>query len=358
MIQEISTVCISPESSLREAIARIDHNTKGIVLVTDEDGRLIGTITDGDVRRAVLRGENLDSPVSRLLEKKDESQYPKPVTAPIECAHEELLHLMQETGVHQIPLIDKKGTVSDLITMDELLPNEVLPIQAVIMAGGYGKRLLPLTEETPKPMLSVGDRPLMEVIIDRLRQSGIHRINVTTHYKPEKISEHFGDGEDFGVDINYVTEDRPLGTAGGLGLLKCQDEPFLVINGDVLTKVDFKAFHAYHREHKADMTVAVKKYDLNVPYGVIESNDGFVKKVDEKPCLSFFVNAGVYLIEPSVCKDITGDKRFEMTDLINRLVDDGRPVACFPILEYWLDIGEHGDYSRAQDDVSSGKVEA
>ena len=204
MNSNVADFCIQPESSIREAMTCIDKNEKGIVVVTDEERRLLGTITDGDVRRAVLAGLSLNVPVSELLARKAHSPYPEPVTAPIGTDRAELLRIMRERVVRQIPLTDAEGQVIGLVTLDELVPKQVLPLQAVIMAGGSGTRLRPLTEEVPKPMLPVGDRPLMEHIIEQLRQSGIQRVNITTHYQPEKIINHFGDGQKFGVEINYV----------------------------------------------------------------------------------------------------------------------------------------------------------
>jgi dTDP-glucose pyrophosphorylase len=356
MTTDITNLCIPPNCSIRQAIACIDQNAKGIVLITDDERHLLGTITDGDVRRGMLAGHNLDEPVSVLLVTKQKSPYPQAVTAQVGTERAELLRLMQERIVYQIPLLDEDERVFDLVTFDELLPNQILPLQAVIMAGGFGSRMRPLTEDLPKPMLPVGGRPLMELTVEKLKQAGIRRVNVTTHYKAEKIVEHFGDGHNFGVELNYVTEDHPLGTAGALGLMKIPEEPLLVINGDILTGVDFKAMLTYHRESQADLTIAVRKFDLNVPYGVIESNGALVHSLVEKPVLSFFVNAGIYLLEPAVLGQIPNGCRIDMTDLIQRLIDMERPVVSFPIREYWLDIGQHLDYQQAQQDIKNGRI--
>lgn len=356
MSADLSLLCMFPDRTIRDAIMFIDRNEKGIVLVTDEAGRLLGTITDGDVRRAMLAGESLDTPVRNLLARKTGSRYQQPVMAPVGTERVELLRLMRERVVRQVPLLDQEGRIADLITLDELMPGQVLPLQAMIMAGGSGTRLRPLTDELPKPMLPVGDRPLMELIIEQLRQTGIRRVNIATHYQREKITSHFGDGEKFGIELNYVDEDRPLGTAGALGLMECPDEPLLVINGDILTRVNFRAMLDFHREHGADLTVAVRKYDMQVPYGVVECEGHTVCRLREKPLLSFFVNAGIYLLEPVVHRYIPNGQHFDMTDLIDRLLEKGRSVVSFPIVEYWLDIGEHDDYRRAQEDMKHGRV--
>jgi dTDP-glucose pyrophosphorylase len=333
----------------------IDRTAKGIALVVDEERQLLGTVTDGDVRRAILANMSLDESVSDLLAHKAHSPYPQPVTATAGTDLRQLLELMQERSVRQIPLLDNRGRVLTLVTLDELLPKQVLPLQAVIMAGGFGTRLRPLTEELPKPMLPIGDRPLMERTIEHLRQAGIQRVNVTTHYQPEKITDHFGDGRAFGVEINYVAEDRPLGTAGALGLMEAPHQPILVINGDILTRVDFRAMLDYHHKHQADLTVGVRQYDLQVPYGIVECNGPRVRELREKPMFQFLVNAGIYLLEPSAYRYIPQGQRFDMTDLIQELLDNDCPVVSFPIVEYWLDIGQDADYRQAQEDIESGR---
>jgi len=355
MTTDLNNLCVSPASTVRQAIACIDKNGRGIVLITDEDRHLVGTVTDGDIRRAMLDLVDLESPVSLLLERRSNSPYPRAVTAPDDASSAYLLTLMQEKVLRQIPLIDKEGRVKGLATVDELLPMQFLPIEAVVMAGGFGSRLRPLTDDLPKPMLLVGGRPLMERIIDQLRSAGINRINITTHYKPDKITSYFGDGSAFGVEMNYVNEDLPLGTAGALGLIVPSKETLLVINGDILTHVDFKSMLIYHKEHKADMTVAVRRYEFQVPYGVIECEEETVCRLTEKPQLSFFINAGIYLIEPDVFEYIPKGQRMDMTDLIQRLLKEGRRVVSFPIREYWLDIGHHASYRQAQEDVENGR---
>ncbi|MCI0730288.1 MAG: nucleotidyltransferase family protein [Chloroflexi bacterium] len=338
-------------------MACINRNAKGIALVINNDGQLVGTISDGDIRRAMLRGEGLEMQVQELLASKVGGRYPQPTTAPAGSSPELLLQMMQECSIHHIPLLAEDGRVVDMATLDELIPKQHLPMQAVIMAGGFGTRLHPLTLELPKPLLPVGDRPLMELIVNRLQEAGIHQVNITTHYLGEKIKAHFGNGHSFGVEITYVSEEQPLGTAGALGLMEAPTEPLLVINGDILTRVDFQAMLAFHRRHKADLTVAVRQYELQVPYGVMESDGPYVRRVHEKPHLTFLVNAGIYLLEPAAHHYIPCGQRFDMTDLIERLLEENRPIANFPILEYWLDIGQYADYQQAQEDVKNGRID-
>ncbi|MDP3722484.1 MAG: nucleotidyltransferase family protein [Candidatus Omnitrophota bacterium] len=347
-MEDVMKFCVTQDASTREAIARIDAHRRGIVLVVDADRRLVGTITDGDIRRAILANVNLQEPVTSLLARKAGSHFATPLTAQAGADRSDYLHLLRRHSVKHLPLLDAEGRVADLVMLDEFVVEQPPKLQAVVMAGGQGVRLTPLTDETPKPMLPIGDRPLMEILIEQLRQAGIRQVKVTTHHKSEKITEHFGDGSNFGVELSYVPEERPLGTAGGLGLFAVPDETTLVINGDILTQVDIRAMLAYHREHRADLTIAVRQYDVTVPYGVVECDGAVVRRISEKPALGFFVNAGIYLLEPLVYRFLSNGERCDMTDLIQRVLDDGRTVVSFPIREYWLDIGQHQDYERAQ----------
>ena len=356
MTNQLDRFLVFPDDSVRKVMACIDRNAKGIALVVDQDDRLIGTVTDGDIRRAILNGMNLDLPVHSLLKNRGKTSYPTPLTAAVGTSSEQLLSVMKQYGIRHVPMVDEKGCVRDIALFADLAKKEEPPLTTVIMAGGYGTRLRPLTKRLPKPMLPVGQQPLLERIIKQLRQAGIRQLNISTHYKAEKITKHFGNGNAFGVDLHYITEDRPLGTAGALSLMDPAKKPVLVINGDILTNLNLHALLDFHREHKAEMTVAVQKYDIQLSYGVIEVENFLVRRLTEKPKLLYFVNAGIYLLEPSVLSLIPKEQRFDMTDLIQKLLDAGRPVASFPIREYWLDIGNHEDYKRALGDTKKGKL--
>jgi len=334
-------------------MATLDRGAKGIVLLVDDDGRFVGTITDGDVRRAILDGVDLDQPAKLLLDRKAGTRYATPATAPVGSTHAKLTHLMREHAVKQLPLLDEQGRVVDLVVLDDLVADDDVAMQAVIMAGGFGTRLRPLTDDTPKPMLPVAGRPLLERTIEQLRDTGIRRVNVTTHYKPEKIVDHFGDGRGFGVDMNCLSEHTPLGTAGALGLMDEPAEPMLVINGDIVTRVDFRAMLDFHREHDAAMTVGVRQFEMQVPFGVMQCDGPLVQQIKEKPNVGFMVNAGVYLIEPRAHRLIPRDQRFDMPDLIRALIAQGDRVVSFPIVEYWMDIGRLSDYTQVQQDVEA-----
>lgn len=345
----LCTVIISPQVSITEAIAQLDRAGIGALLLCDANQKLTGILTDGDIRRAILRGvsfkDNCDTIACHT-----------PVVASPELTQGEALHMMDRFDVNHLPVVDTGGKLVDLILRRDIIKEEQLSLSAVIMAGGPGTRLRPLTKEIPKPMLPLGDRPLMQRIIEQLSKAGIRRVNITTHYQAEKIVAYFGDGRKFGVELNYVNEDRPLGTVGALGLMAPNDEPILMINGDILTGVNFRAMLDYHRQHKADLTVAVRKYDLHIPYGVMECEGPRVCMLREKPQVNFLVNAGIYLLQPSVHQYIPTGKPLDMTDLIQCLLNVGRLVVSFPIMEYWLDIGQHADYERAQEDIKNGRL--
>ena len=246
----------------------------------------------------------------------------------------------------------------DIALLSELITEQHPPTSAVIMAGGRGSRMRPLTDDIPKPMLPVGDRPLLESILDQLRKARINHINLITHYKKEVISNHFGNGAGFGVEIQYVEEDQPLGTAGGLSLLEASDGPLLVINGDIFTEVNFQAMMDFHRENKADMTVAVKNQEFSLPYGVVETDGVRITSISEKPVVRHFINAGIYLLNPELCRQIPAGQPYDMTELIALLIKDGRTVVSFPVHEYWLDIGQQSDYQRVQDYVRQRNLDA
>lgn len=354
MMKHVSELFVYHDTRLRDVLIRSNATRRGIVLVVDESRRLLGVITDGDIRRAFLARTDLDTPASDLLSAKGER--PKPITAPLGASHEQLMALLRETGVSHVPLVNAEDQVEKLVCLEDLLQEDEIALHAVVMAGGRGTRLHPLTEDMPKPMLPVGDRPLMERIIRQLSETGIHQVSVTTHFRAEKISEHFGDGRGFGVCMNYIAEDRQLGTAGGLALMPEPESTLLVVNGDILTEMDFRVMQSFHREHCAALTIAVRQYEVQVPYGVVESEGVHVSRLVEKPVHKFFVNAGIYLLEPEVHRLIPKGIHFDMTDLIREAMERGMTVVSFPIWEYWRDIGQHQDYEQAQADVKNGTL--
>ena len=350
----IEKLCVTKDWTIKQVMECVNATACGIAIVVDADKRLVATVTDGDLRRAILQGLNLSLPIQELLSRKEAGPAKEPITAPASADHGKLLDTMRKYDIRQIPLLDAKKKVVGLARLEDLV-DEPLPLQAVVMAGGFGKRLRPLTESTPKPLLPVGDRPLLERLVEQLRDSKIKHINISTHFLGEQIKEHLGDGRKWGVDINYLSEENPLGTAGSLSLLERPKEPVIIVNGDILTRLDFRAMLNFHRDNKATMTVAVKQYAVQIPYGVVETKGVDVLGLAEKPNAPFFVVAGIYLVNPEVWEIIAKGERCDMPDLIRRLIDKKEKVISFPISEYWLDIGKLEDYRNAQEDVSSGQ---
>ena len=265
---------------------------------------------------------------------------------------------MLEYEIRHIPVLDDDGHVADVAFVADLVGEPHLPVRAVVMAGGYGRRLRPLTEEVPKPMLPVGGRPLLETTLDRLRQAGIQRCTLTTHYLGDQIRAHFGDGASIGMELGYVEEHSPLGTAGALRLVESAQEPLLMMNGDVLTGIDFKALLAFHREQQAKVTIGVRPYEVAVPFGVVATEGPLVTSIEEKPVLRRFINAGIYLIEPDVVSLMPENGAFDMPDLVHRALEAGHSVAGYPITEYWQDIGSADDYRKAIEDWDRGLIES
>ena len=347
---------ITLETSVRDTMSVIDSHAKGIAVVVDQERRLLATITDGDIRRALLAGIDVDQPVIRLMPWYPNANPSPPITARIGTSEAELLSLMHDHSIRQIPLLDQDGCVYELAVKDDLLNQFEMPVAGVIMAGGFGTRLRPLTEDVPKPMLPINGRPLLEHMLSKLRQAGIRSVSITTHYLGKNIIEHFKDGSEFGVNLRYIEETAPLGTAGSLGKMSAETNPLLVLNGDILTGVDFRAMLDFHHENKAKLTVGVQQYRVGIPFGVLETEGVCVKSIVEKPVFRYLVNAGIYLVDPSICNLVPADRRFDMTDLIEAVIESGDKVISFPVREYWLDVGRPEQYLKAEADVSKGLV--
>ena len=351
-MKDIEKFLVYLDSTVEEVISAIQKGGQGIAIVVDQERCPIKTITDGDVRRAILNKVRLEDKVTILF--KNDS---RPVVASVKTSQDELLKMMEEKVLRQIPLLNDEGRIVELVLLSELIEERKgLSLTAVVMAGGKGKRLYPLTKGMPKPMLPVDGVPLMHRIVQQLHQAGIKKIQISTHYKSDVITNYFGDGQKLGINIDYIHEDQPLGTAGALGLMDIPTETALIINGDILTQLDFRAIYDFHQTHGAIMTVGLRKFEFEVPYGVVQTDDIHITHLVEKPLQTFLVNAGIYLIEPLVYEYIPKEKYLDMTDLISALLKAKLKVISFPIQEYWLDVGLREDYKKAQEDVKSGKI--
>jgi dTDP-glucose pyrophosphorylase len=350
---DLTHVLVREGASLRQVLETMTRSGKQIALVTDGDSRLLGLVTDGDVRKAILRGTSLEAKVNEAMNR-------RPVVGEPGMTDGEALALMRGRTIRHLPLLDGQRRVVDLLILDDLLgPRPELRNRAVIMAGGQGTRLRPLTESTPKALLTVGGKPLVEILIERLRQSGVTSMLIAVHHKADMIRDRLGDGSRLGVTLEYVEEPEPLGTMGALPLMRERlDHPFFVVNADILTKCDFRAMWEFHRSQApAAMTVGVSIHQVDIPYGEFTLHEGRVTRVEEKPRKEFPVNAGIYLLDPSVIGLIPGGRYFDATDLIRALLDQGRTVAAYLIREYWLDVGRHHDLEKANRDVAEGLLD-
>lgn len=341
--QRLQQLLVPRSASIADAIRAIDRAGAEIAIAVEDDGRLFGTITDGDIRRAMLKGTQLEDPVEPVVHR-------RPVTARPGADPQTLIRLMQRHAIGQIPLVEH-GRVVDLVVIHDLVHDDTDQGPVVIMAGGEGRRLRPLTDDVPKPMLPVGGKPLLEQVVEQVRGAGFHKILMSVNYRREVIEEYFHDGQDFGIEIDYIREQKQLGTAGALGLVREDlDRPCIVINGDLLTNLNLGTLARFHKDQGNDLTVGVRKCVIQVPYGVVELDDVRVSQISEKPSVEFFISAGIYAVSPSAIELVPKDDAFNMTDLTEAALAAGMAVGSFPIREYWLDIGQLSDYERADVD--------
>lgn len=347
MINSWKKAILSPLATLKDALQIIDSEALRGALVVDGFQTLLGVVTDGDIRRGLLSGKGLESPVTGVMNS-------SPVTANSDSSREYLIEQMNKLDILFIPIVDD-GKLVGLETLHRALvdkPNYQNPV--FIMAGGFGTRLKPLTDTCPKPMLKIGDKPILETVIRSFIKAGFVNFYISTHYMPEQIINHFGDGGELGIKITYVQEDEPLGTGGALGLLPKdlpRDLPLIMMNGDVLTKVNFQRLLEFHMNNDADATMCVREYDYQIPYGVINGEGNKITSMVEKPIQRFFVNAGIYVVSSRVIKSVPKNHCIDMPTLLEQHMHERDNLLMFPIHEYWLDIGRMDDFNRAQADI-------
>ena len=338
-------ILISPNDSLEHAIKVLQKGGCRIVLVSDENNKLLGAVTDGDIRRALINKLGMNSKISQVMND-------KPIKASKSTPRKELLSIMSSKGLLHMPIVDEDEVLCGLETVQHIIESPSYKNPVFILAGGFGVRLHPLTKDIPKPLLKVGNKPILETIIDQFINHGFYNFYISTHYKSKLIKEYFKDGKKYGVNIQYVNEDIPLGTAGSLGLLpkNLEDLPVIIMNGDLLTKIDFKQLLDFHSNNGTNATMCVREYDFQVPYGVINIDGHNVKGIQEKPIHKFFVNAGIYVLNRNIINKIDGKSYLDMTEFLEKELDDGG-VSAFPIHEYWIDIGRMEEYERANQDI-------
>jgi NDP-sugar pyrophosphorylase family protein len=284
--------------------------------------------------------------------------YKEPTIATADENRDTIFAKMKKLDLLQIPILDNEGRVVGLETLQHLLVKARHDNPVFLMAGGFGKRLSPLTDHTPKPLLKVGKKPILETIVDQFISAGFHDFYISTHYKAEMLRKHFGDGSDWDVSIKYVHEDEPLGTAGALGLLPkdLPDLPILMMNGDLLTKIDFEQLLNFHIKQRGDATMCVREYDFQVPYGVIKSKENRIIQIIEKPIHKFFVNAGIYVLSPSLVQTVDGVTYLDMPNMLESKIEQGGQVNMFPVHEYWLDIGQMDQFEQASCDSKNWEM--
>ncbi len=340
---------LSPGTPLVDAVRAIERSRRRIAVVVDDTGRLVGTLTDGDVRRCLLAGGTLQTPLSQAMNA-------QPLAASVGSPASHLLDLMRLRNVLAVPLVDAHGAFVRVVHLSELSAAPEVHAAtsgfsfAVIMAGGEGARLRPITQSIPKPMVEIAGVPLLERQVRRLADAGLQRLYISVNYLSHVIERHIGDGSQFGIEVRYLHERDKLGTAGALSLLP--ERPagaILVLNGDILTTSDFASLHAFHQSHSAYVTVAAIDYRVDIPYGVLYSDGSQVTELVEKPSQRFLCNAGMYAVAPQALELVPAGQPSNMTDLINRCLAVQHSVAVFPLHEYWSDIGTPDDLARARE---------
>ncbi|WP_236847179.1 nucleotidyltransferase family protein [Campylobacter lanienae] len=339
-IMDINSIKLSPNSTIKEALKIINNGALQMALVVDENGALLGTISDGDIRRGLLNSMELTSSIESLY-------YRTPIISNSPIISASILTKAKAKNIRYIPIIDQNGIAIAIKNIYE--SNKTKPNQVVLMAGGLGMRLRPLTSKIPKPMLHVGPKPILQTIIESFTSYGYLNFTICVNYRSEIIKEYFGNGDKFGINIRYIHESKRLGTAGALSLIDRPQDEFFVMNADLLTNADFSKLHDYHNAHKSIATMCVREYEMQVPYGVVNLDDNTIKSITEKPKSKFHVSAGIYMLKPQILDLIDKNSYLDMPDLFNQLAAKGLNPKAYPISEKWLDIGRIEEYNTANE---------
>lgn len=347
MFKDVKKIILKKNDTILKALELLDLYALRIVLVVDLNNKLIGSITDGDIRRGLLKGKDLYARVESIMHNQPYSIEQGTLDS------RQIFELMREKSLLALPVI-KNDKLIDIITLNDLIRIKRKDNPVFIMAGGFGTRLRPLTDKCPKPMLPVGGKPLLETIVSNFKEQGFYKFYISTHYLPEIITNHFGNGEKLGIEISYVHENEPLGTGGALSLLP-KDEinlPFIVINGDVLTNMNFSKLLDFHTQNEALATMCVREFQYQIPYGVVNSENNVIKNMTEKPSYFFDINTGIYVISPELLAQVAA-QFIGMPTILEQQIEKNNKVISYPLHEYWLDIGHIEDYNRAQKDIIS-----
>jgi len=343
-MKNIDNIKLKPTATIKDALTIIDNGAIQIALIVDSEDNFLGTLTDGDIRRGLLKGLDLNSSIESII-------FKTPTIAKISDTKEDILKVALSKKLHQIPIVDDNNKILGIQEIEELIKPKIKKNKVVLMVGGLGTRLRPLTDNTPKPMLKVGNKPILQTIVEKFAEYGYINIVMCVNYKSHVIQDYFGDGSEFDVNIEYIFEDQRMGTAGALSLLKSKpSEPFFVMNGDLLTNVNFEHLDNYHIANNSIATMCVREYDFQVPYGVVNIENSKILSIEEKPTHKFFVSAGIYMLSVEVLNEIPENEFYDMPTLFEKLIKDNKNVVSFPLREYWLDIGKFEEYKKANEE--------
>lgn len=342
-------ILITPYISIMQTMKLIDESSLQFAVVIDEYTRILGTVTDGDIRRGILKGVALDTSIQEVMNE-------IPVYETVGKGVIYYKEFMEKLNLKQLPIVNQNKQIQDIIFLDDIRQaSQKKENTVILMAGGLGTRLRPLTDHVPKPMLKVGDKPILETIIDSFKGFGFSNFILSVNYKKEMIKSYFQNGKHLGVNISYIEESKRLGTAGALSLLvEKPNLPFFVMNGDLLTKINYEQLLNFHNETKSIATMCAREYEYQIPYGVLETENHRLLSVEEKPVHKSFVNAGIYVLSPNVLNWVPKNNFFDMPDLFKKLINEKKEVSAFPLREYWLDIGRIDDYEKATYEFSGG----
>jgi dTDP-glucose pyrophosphorylase len=344
-MHEWRNIALNVHQTIRDAMEIIGKGSLGVAIVSNANDELLGVITDGDIRRGLLRSYGLNDTVDKVMN-----------SNPVYCfesdSTKKKIAILNKLKIVHLPVLNSSKKIVGIEVIKSVL-NKNIENSAFIIAGGLGTRLRPLTEKVPKPLLNLGGKPILQIILESLIDAGISKFYFSVNYMGNMIVDYFGNGEKWGVEIKYISEEQPLGTAGSLSLLQDKIEhPLLVMNADLLTKIDVVELLNFHTKQNAKATMCVREYDFQVPYGVVQTDEHSLIDITEKPVHKFFVNAGIYVLDPQVISIIPKAQYYTMPELLKKVNEDNTSVKVFPIHEYWLDIGQLEDFKKAQFEVS------
>lgn len=344
--KKLDKYVVHQDAPMMTVLDRINSNAAQSVFIVDDNGRLVGSLTDGDIRRALLNKKPVNDLSAKDLMNKSVLYLPDSTQL------QQRVNFMHRMGIRQLPIIDDENVITDVLLSEGMRETVLADVKVVLMAGGLGTRLRPITETIPKPMVEVNDRPIMEHVIDHFVNEGFHRFIASVNYKSEIIKEHFGDGSRFNVEIEYIDEEKRMGTAGSLSLMSDRlTQTFFVTNCDLITGAPFYNMYMYHQDHSALATMAVREQSHHVPFGMVDIQGFSIRKITEKPNLTFHINAGFYVLDAGILKYIPHNTQADMPDVVNTALQAGEYCIAYPTQDYWIDIGNPEDLERAKREI-------